>query len=84
MSFRGVNKELGHNRQNYSLFRFKGGQATATTTGSLRVYKKKVSEGSRASEKDISPVSNPSEVPIRPIDMPGRGAYPGTFKAESK
>jgi len=75
MSFRGVNKELGHNKRNYSLFKFKGGK-NCHHYWELRVYKKKVNESNRASEDKVS-VSNPDETPIRPIDMPNKGAYPG-------
>ena len=32
MSFRGVNKELGHNKQNYSLLKFKGGKIVIIIT----------------------------------------------------
>lgn len=78
MSFRGVNKQLGHKRRNYSLFKFKGGK-NCHHYWELRVYKSRVSPRNRASEDSIDPVVNPQEVPIRPVDMPGRGAYPGTF-----
>ena len=74
MSFRGVNKELGHNRQNYSLFKFKGGK-NCHHFWELRVYKK--IGGSPVTPKDdyIAP-TNPSEVGIKPINMPNKGAYP--------
>lgn len=76
MSFRGVNKELGHNKQNYSLFKFKGGK-NCHHYWEKRVYKKKqrVSEDEALAEGYTPPV-NPSEVDVRPVDMPGRGAYP--------
>lgn len=75
MSFRGVNRPLGHKNRNYSLFRFKGG-VNCHHFWELRVYKSKVAPKHRASESSIAPVENPKEVPIRPIDMPNRGAYP--------
>lgn len=75
MSFRGVNRALGHNRRNYSLFKFKGGK-NCHHYWELRVYKSKVAPRHRASESSIEPVNNPQEVPIRPIDMRDRGAYP--------
>jgi hypothetical protein len=74
MSFRGVNKELGHKRRNYSLFKYKGGK-NCHHYWELRVYKSKVAPQDRVSENTIEPVNNPKEVPIRPVDMPGRGAY---------
>jgi hypothetical protein len=83
MSFRGVNRELGHNRQNYSLFKYKGGK-NCHHYWELRVYKSKVAPRNRASEESIQPVNNPAEVPIRPIDMPGRGAHPSALKTDKK
>ena len=76
MSFRGVNKELGHKGRNYSLFKYKGGK-NCHHFWERRVYKKKqqVSEDQALSEGFEAP-NNPSEVPIRPIDMPNKGAYP--------
>ena len=84
MSFKGVNKELGHNKQNYSLLKFKGGK-NCKHSWELRVYKKKVSKGNEVSEasaiKDgLEAPKNPSETPIRPYDMPDRGAYPTNKK----
>jgi hypothetical protein len=76
MSFRGVNKELGHKGRNYSLFKYKGGK-NCHHFWERRVYKKKqqVSEDQALSEGFEAP-NNPSEVPIRPVDMPNKGAYP--------
>jgi len=76
MSFRGVNKELGHNKQNYSLAKYKGGK-NCHHFWEKRVYKKKtrVSEDEALSEGYEAP-KNPEELPVRPVDMPGRGAYP--------
>lgn len=79
MSFRGVNKQLGHKKQNYSLFKFKGGK-NCHHYWELRVYKKKVGARSEVDESNIDPVNNPSEVRTRPIDMPGKGAHPSTLK----
>ena len=81
MSFRVVNKELGHKGRNYSLFKYKGG-VNCHHYWELRVYKSKVSPRHRASEDSIEPVNNPQEVPIRPIDMPNRGGYPGQLNKE--
>ena len=77
MSFRGINKELGHKKRRYSLFKFKGGKY-CKHFWELRVYKKK---GGRISVKDavkkgLEAPTNPQEVSIRPTDMPNRGAYP--------
>jgi len=83
MSFRGVNSDLGHNKRNYSLFKYKGGK-NCHHFWELRVYKSKVAPRHRASEGSIDPVNNPQEVPIRPIDMPNKGAYPGTLKKDKK
>ena len=78
MSFRGVNKELGHNGRNYSLFKFKGGK-NCHHFWEKRVYKKKtqVSEDEALADGYTAP-NNPSEVPVRPVDMPNGGAYPTT------
>ena len=78
MSFRGVNKELGHNGRNYSLFKFKGGK-NCHHYWEKRVYKKKtqVSEDEALADGYTAP-NNPSEVPVRPVDMPNGGAYPTT------
>ena len=77
MSFRGINKELGHKKRSYSLFKFKGGKY-CKHFWELRVYKKK---GGRISEKSavkkgLKPPTNPQEISVRPTDMPNRGAYP--------
>ena len=74
MSFRGVNKELGHNKQNYSLLKFKGGK-NCHHFWELRVYKK--IGGKQVTPKgDFIEPKNPEETPIRPIDLPNNGAYP--------
>lgn len=76
MSFRGINKELGHKQRNYSLLKFKGG-VNCHHFWERRVYKKKdrVSEDEALKDGYKAP-NNPSEVPVRPVDMPNRGAYP--------
>ena len=73
MSFRGVNKELGHNKAHYSLFKFKGGK-NCHHFWELRVYKK--IGGKQITPKDdfIEPI-NPSEIDERMIDRPDKGAY---------
>jgi len=82
MSFRGVNKKLGHKGRNYSLFKYKGGK-NCKHYWELRVYKKKVSDDAEVSvnqaAKDgfVEP-NNPSEVSVRPADMPNSGAYPNS------
>ena len=78
MSFRGVNKELGHKGRNYSLFKYKGGK-NCHHYWEKRVYKKKtqVSEDEALADGYTAP-NNPSEVPVAPKDMPNRGAYPTT------
>ena len=82
MSFRGVNRKLGHNGRNYSLFKYKGGK-NCKHYWELRVYKKKVSDDAEVSvnqaAKDgfVEP-NNPSEVSVRPADMPQGGAYPNS------
>ena len=76
MSFRGVNKELGHKQRRYSLFKFKGGKNCHHYWQRL-VFKKKdrVSEDEALKDGYVAP-NNPDEVPIRPVDMPNNGAYP--------
>ena len=76
MSFRGVNKELGHKGRNYSLAKYKGGK-NCHHFWEKRVYKKKsrVSEDEALAEGYTAP-TNPDELPIRPKDMPNGGAYP--------
>ena len=78
MSFRGVNKELGHKGRNYSLFKYKGGK-NCHHYWEKRVYKKKtqVSEDEALADGYTAP-NNPEEVPVRPVDMPNGGAYPTT------
>ena len=75
MSFRGVNKKLGHKGRNYSLLKYKGGK-NCHHYWEVQVYRK--SNGNKvnpnkAYEKGLGKPSNPSEMPIRPIDMPNNG-----------
>ena len=81
MSFRGINKELGHKKRNYSLFKYKGGK-NCKHFWELRVYKLRVSGDSEVSKDSVPPPNNPKEVPIRPIDMPGNGAHPSTLSED--
>jgi hypothetical protein len=84
MSFKGVNKELGHKGQNYSLFKFKGG-VNCHHFWELKVYKKKVSNKDLVSESEAiadglrEPI-NPSEINIAPKDMANRGHHPNYKK----
>ena len=81
MSFRGVNKKLGHKQRNYSLLKYKGGK-NCHHYWELRVYRKssgrKVSPD-KAYENGLGQPSNPSEMTVRPTDMPNNGAYPTTL-----
>jgi hypothetical protein len=73
MSFRGVNRELGHNKQNYSLLKFKGGK-NCHHFWELRVYKKIGGKEVTPKGDFIEPI-NPSEIEERMIDRPDKGAY---------
>ncbi len=80
MSFRGVNRELGHKKQNYSLFKFKGG-VNCHHFWEMRVYKKKVDEGNIVSEESairdgMDKPNNDANVIVKPKDMPNQGRYP--------
>ena len=75
MSFRGVNKELGHKGRNYSLLKFKGGK-NCHHYWELQVYRKKSGkkvDSEAAYDKGLNEPKNPNEMPVRPIDMPNRG-----------
>ena len=77
MSFKGVNKELGHNKANYSLLKFKGGK-NCHHYWQLQVYKK--SSGKKVNEevaygKGLDKPNNPAEITERMIDRPDKGAY---------
>ena len=84
MSFKGANRDLGHKKQNYSLFLYKGGK-NCKHMWERRVYKKKVGkntevEASDATEEGFVEPKNPKEVSVRPADMKNGGAYPNTKK----
>ena len=86
MSFRGVNKELGHNRANYSLLKFKGGK-NCHHFWQLQVYKK--SSGKRVNEdvaygNGLDKPKNPKEITERMIDRPDKGAYPSVLSRIKK
>ena len=81
MSFRGVNNELGHNKQNYSLLKFKGGK-NCHHYWELRVYKKKggkQTDAQDAYENGLKQPKNPSEMEERMIDRGDNGAYTSTL-----
>ena len=92
MSFNGVNNKFGHNGQNYSLFKWKGG-INCYHKWERRIYKKKLKQngepyagdalfGTRfvnvneAVRQGFKINKQPKEVAIAPIDMPRQGAYP--------
>ena len=84
MSFRGLNKELGHKGQRYSLFKYKGG-VNCQHKFMLNVYKKRVKQGDKVSigdaKKDgFKEPTNPKEYAIAPKDMPNRGHHPNYNK----
>ena len=84
MSFKGINKELGHKGQNYSLFKYKGG-VNCHHYWELKVYKKRVTEDALVSEAEavkdgFEAPDNPSEVGIAPKDMANRGHHPNYKK----
>ena len=81
MSFRGVNKELGHKKQNYSLLKYKGGK-NCHHYWELRVYKKKDGkqvDSSNAYGDGLKEPKNPSEMGERMIDRADKGAYRSTL-----
>ena len=77
MSFKGVNRKLGHQGRNYSLLKYKGGK-NCHHFWELRVYRKigsgEVNIDEAVKDGLILP-KNPEEMGIRPIDMPDGGAY---------
>jgi len=86
MSFKGVNKELGHNKANYSLLKFKGGK-NCHHYWQLQVYKK--SSGKKVNEdvaygKGLDKPKNPTEITERMIDRPDKGAYPSVLSRIKK
>ena len=74
MSFKGKNSELGHNKRNYSLLKFKGGK-NCHHKWELRIYKKKGGQVDIGKAKDLKLPNNPKEMDIRPIDMPNNGGW---------
>jgi hypothetical protein len=82
MSFRGVNKELGHNKKNYSLLKYKGG-VNCHHFWNMLVFKKKgtgsVDIAEAVKEGLIIP-NNPEEMTVRPVDMPNNGRFLSKLK----
>ena len=77
MSFRGVNKELGHQGRNYSLLKFKGGK-NCHHYWEMRVYRKKSGrrvDEDKAFEDGLKQPKNPAEMTERMIDRVDKGAY---------
>ena len=84
MSFRGINKELGHKGQSYSLFKYKGG-VNCQHYWEMKIYKKKVSENTLVDESDaikdgLKKPNNPSEISVEPRNMPNNGHHPNYKK----
>ena len=83
-SFQGVNNEFGHNRQNYSLFRFKGGIYCGHFWREELYRMKSKTEKYISKGKEVDSIPNTyqpkgkqyQEAKIAPINMPNRGAYP--------
>jgi len=88
-SFRGINNEHGHNGQNYSLFKYKGGVNCGHFWTELLYRRKTKTNGEPFVDKALSsseqvnsiPKYNPSpagerESKIAPIDMPNNGHHP--------
>lgn len=92
LSFRGANREMGHNKQAYSIFKFKGG-VNCHHAFERRIYKKRLKkdgtpyagnalQGTRfvnvneAVRQGFKLPKNPKEVAIAPIDTKSRGMHP--------
>ena len=88
-SFQGVNIEFGHNGQNYSLFKYKGGVNCGHVWNENLYRLKTKTDGTPYVDKALSSSEqvdsiagynpNPSgwnEAQIAPIDMPNRGHHP--------
>jgi hypothetical protein len=78
MSFRGVNKELGHKGRNYSLLKWCGGP-NCHHYWELRVYAKKT--GKRVNEEKayndgLDQPNNPPEMSVPNIERTDRGYFP--------
>jgi len=88
-SFQGVNIEFGHNGQNYSLFKYKGG-VNCSHVWNENLYRLKTKtdgtpyvDKALSSSEEVDSIEgynpNPagwSEAQIAPIDMPNRGHHP--------
>ena len=86
MSFRGVNNVLGHNKQNYSLLKFKGGK-NCHHYWSLQVYKKssgKKVNSDEAYSKGLKEPKNPSEMEESMVSRADKGAYPSVLSRMRK
>ena len=87
-SFQGVNKEFGHKKQNYSLFRFKSGVNCGHFFQEelYRVKSKSEKYISRGEKKNAIPSSYTpkgkqySDAKIAPKDMPNNGHHPNYGK----
>ena len=87
-SFQGVNKEFGHKKQSYSLFRFKGGVNCGHFWQEelYRVKSKSEKYISRGEKKNAIPSSYTpkgkqySDAKIAPKDMPNNGHHPNYGK----
>ena len=88
-SFRGINKEHGHNGQNYSLFKYKGGVNCHHIWNEFLYRRKTKTNGEPFIDKALSssekvrsiPGFNPNptgerESKIQPINMPNNGHHP--------
>jgi hypothetical protein len=88
-SFQGVNMEFGHNGQNYSLFKYKGGVNCSHVWGENLYRLKTKTDGTPYVDKALSSSEevgfiegynpNPNgwnEAQIAPIDMPNNGHHP--------
>jgi hypothetical protein len=75
MSFRGVNRKLGHKGQSYSLLKYKGGVNCHHFWKMIVLKKKGTGEVNinEAVKKGLIIPNNPNEMPIRPTDMPNQG-----------
>ena len=86
----GVNKTLGHNKQAYDLFKFKGGVYCGHVWSENLYRLKKKTDGGFVKDKALSSSEEVASIPksykprpsghkqavIAPIDMPNKGHYP--------
>ena len=84
MSFKGVNRELGHKKRSYSLLKWQGGK-NCKHIWERRVYKKKINASNEVSEKDaikkgFTPPTNPPEMSEANWTRSDKGAYPTNKK----